>query len=115
MSIDKLLAVVSVTEHERAMAWYERFFGRPADATPMPGLADWHVTDTAWVQVYRDPERSGRAVVNFAVDELDGHTAELAARGISVRDAGGTSQGGRLGEVVDPDGNVITLIESPST
>lgn len=115
MSISKLLAVVPVSDHDRAVAWYELFFGRPADATPMPGLADWHVSDTGWAQIYQDPERAGRTAVNFAVDDMHAHTAELAGRGIVVRDAGGTSQGGRLAQVNDPDGNAITLIESPST
>ncbi|WP_432090571.1 hypothetical protein [Streptomyces sp. NRRL F-5630] len=45
MRVTHVLAVAPVTDHEAAVAWYERLLGRPADARPMPGLADWHLTD----------------------------------------------------------------------
>ena len=71
MSIDHVLAVVPVADFEAAHAWYERLFGRPADNLPMEGrLVEWRVTDSGWVQVTRDADRAGSALLNFAVDDF---------------------------------------------
>jgi catechol 2,3-dioxygenase-like lactoylglutathione lyase family enzyme len=114
MSITKVLSVVPVADFEASIAWYERLLGRPADAKPMPGLADWHLTDTAWVQVYRDVEHASTAALNFAVDDLRTHTTELFARGITVGDVTTTDKNAKLAAVTDPSGNTITFIENPS-
>lgn len=114
MSVTKVLAVVPVDDFEAAIAWYERFFGRSADARPMADLADWHITVSAWVSVFRDPERRGTTLLNFAVDDLDTHIAELATRGINVGAVTTTTKNARLATVTDPDGNTISLIENPS-
>lgn len=83
MSIDHVLAVVPVADFEAAHAWYERLFGRPADNLPMEGrLVEWRVTGSGWVQVTRDIERAGSALLNFAVDDLDQHVAAVSARGL---------------------------------
>lgn len=109
-----VLAVIPVTDLDTATAWYERLFNRPADARPMPSLADWHLTDTAWVQVYRDPAHAGHTALNFAVDDLAGHTAELAARGLVLGPITTTDKDARLSSITDPEGNTITFIQNPS-
>jgi catechol 2,3-dioxygenase-like lactoylglutathione lyase family enzyme len=114
MTATKVLSVVPVADFDASLAWYERLLGRPADAQPMPGLADWHLTDTAWVSVYRDPDRAGSTALNFAVDELERHTAELTGRDIELGEVTSTNKGARLAAVADPDGNTITFIENPS-
>ncbi|MCK9901786.1 glyoxalase [Parafrankia colletiae] len=114
MSVTKVLSVVPVADFEASTAWYERFFGRPADTRPMPGLADWHVTDDAWVQVFHDADRAGRSALNFAVDDLGAETAVLAGRGVRLGEATTTTRNAKLASVADPDGNTITLIENPS-
>ena len=45
------LAVVPVSDLERADTWYEALFGRPADNRPMPSLVEWQVTGAGWVQI----------------------------------------------------------------
>jgi predicted enzyme related to lactoylglutathione lyase len=115
MSLTRILSVVPVADFGASIAWYERLFEREADARPMPGLADWHLTDTAWVQIYRDRDRAGRTLLNFAVDDLDAHGAELADRGITLGEVTSTDKNARLASTTDPDGNTITFIENPST
>jgi hypothetical protein len=44
----RVLAGVAVADLDAALPSYERLFGRPADAPPMEGLAEWHVTSGAW-------------------------------------------------------------------
>ncbi len=110
MPIEHVLAVVPVTDIDVAHAWYERLLGRPADNRPMQSLADWQVTETGWVQVFLDAERAGVGLLNFAVDDLDQHVAELSGRGVGVEAIEAASKGVRLAAVTDPDGNRITFI-----
>jgi catechol 2,3-dioxygenase-like lactoylglutathione lyase family enzyme len=115
MTMTKVLSVVPVTDLATSTAWYERLLGCPPDARPMASLADWHLTDTAWVQVFHDPRRAGHTALNFAVRELRAHAAELAGRGITLGEISENGKGATLASVTDPDGNVITFIENPTT
>ncbi len=115
MSILKVLAVAPVADMDASVGWYERLFGRPADARPMPSLADWHVTDSGWVQVFQDPERARSALLNLAVADLEAELAELSQRGIASGEVTTATKAGKLAVVADPDGNTVTLIEGPAT
>jgi len=110
MTIDHVLAVVPVSDMGAARSWYERLFGRPPDNRPMDTLAEWRMTDTGWVQVFLDPERAGSTLLNFAVDDLDVHVADLGARGLPLSAIETANKGVRLSATVDPDGNRITFI-----
>ncbi|MET8032534.1 VOC family protein [Streptomyces sp. NPDC005345] len=113
MIITRVLAVAPVSDIERAVAWYERLLGRPADLRPMPGLADWHLTSTGWIQVFQDPEHAGSTLLNLNVDDLDQALADLAARGLTAGTVQPGAQTVRFAALHDPDGNRITLIENP--
>ena len=111
MSIDHVLAVVPVADFEAAHAWYERLFGRPADNLPMEGrLVEWRVTGSGWVQVTRDADRAGSALLNFAVDDLDQHVAEVSERGLAPAAIETVNKGVQLSAIRDPEGNTITFI-----
>ena len=79
MPIEHVLAVVPVSDLERAAAWYEALFGRPADNRPMPSLAEWRVTGAGWVQVTVDHDRAGKGLLNLAVDDLAATRRELSS------------------------------------
>jgi predicted enzyme related to lactoylglutathione lyase len=110
MSIDQVLAVVPVSDLDTARPWYELLVGRSEDNHPMETLVEWRITETAWIQVFEDPERAGSTLLNFAVDDLDKHVAELTARSLTPDSIQSANKGVRLSSVVDPDGNRITFI-----
>ena len=110
MVIEHVLAVVPVSDLERAGAWYEALFGRPADNLPMRTLAEWQVTDAGWVQVTVDADRAGSGLLNLAVDDLAATRDELATRGVETGAIQPVSKGVELSATSDPDGNAITLI-----
>jgi len=110
MPINHVLAVVPVSDMDAARLFYERFFGRPPDNQPMVTLDEWRITDSGWVQVFLDPERAGSTLLNFAVDDLESHVAELRARGLSFDTTETVNKGVQLSAIVDPDGNRITFI-----
>ena len=110
MPIEHVLAVVPVSDIERADTWYEALFGRPADNRPMPSLLEWQVTGAGWVQVTVDTDRAGSGLLNLAVDDLAATRGELATRGVDTAEIQPVSKGVELSATSDPDGNTITLI-----
>ena len=76
----------------------------------METLVEWRITDSAWIQVFHDPQRAGSTLLNFAVDDLDKHLAELTGRGLVPGEIETANKGVRLSTLADPDGNRITFI-----
>ncbi|OEV06052.1 VOC family protein [Streptomyces oceani] len=114
MAVSRVLAVAPVHDIETAVSWYERLLGRPPDSRPMPGLADWHITDSAWVQVFESPEYAGSTLLNLAVEDLERTLRELAAHGLTAGAIQPGTQQVRFAVLRDPDGNRLTLIENPA-
>jgi glyoxylase I family protein len=110
MPIEHVLAVVPVSDIERADTWYEALFGRPADNRPMPSLLEWQVIGAGWVQVTVDTDRAGSGLLNLAVDDLAATREELATRGVDTAEIQPVNKGVELSATSDPDGNTITLI-----
>ncbi|MDQ6805988.1 MAG: VOC family protein [Actinomycetota bacterium] len=104
-----LFAGLAVAHLDAALAWYERFFGRPPDVIPKATEVMWQVTDTGWLYVAVDEARAGNGVVTVMVDDLDEHLAALEERGIdtgTVETAPGLF---RKTVLEDPDGNLLQL------
>lgn len=114
MPINSVLAVVTVADHDAALDWYERLLGRPATRRPMDGLAEWQLTETGALQVVRDAERAGRALLTLSLDDLDAYAAALAARGLTLG-AIDTGVVGRFASIADPEGNTVTLVDARGT
>lgn len=112
MIVTNVLAVVPVSDMDAAETWYERLLGRPADNRPMPGLADWHLTDGGWMQIFHDAGSAGSTSVNLVVADLPTAAEEITGRGLGVDEIVEASAGVRLLPIADPDGNTITLIEN---
>jgi glyoxylase I family protein len=110
VSIEHVLAVVPVSDVEKSHGWYSSLFGRSADNNPMPTLFEWQVLPGAWVQVFSDPQRAGSGLLNFAVDDLEGHLAQVNGRGLHPGEIVEANKGVRLSTLTDPDGNTIRLI-----
>ncbi|WP_066803102.1 VOC family protein [Sphingomonas asaccharolytica] len=78
--IDRTPAVLSTDDMTRAEAWFERFFGHPGDANPMPILREWH-EGSGGIAVFEQADQAGNGFVTMLVDSLDAHRAQLAERG----------------------------------
>jgi hypothetical protein len=111
MSIDNALASVAVRDLKTSVKWYEKIFGRPADATPMPEVAEWRFAGGGGVQVYQLPARAGSGSFTLAVTRIDQEIEKL--RGLGV-DTGSQPSGKNVKTVMikDPDGNSIAFAEA---
>jgi glyoxylase I family protein len=113
MSVNRVLAGVAVGDIDAAVTWYERLFGRPADALPMEGLAEWHVPSGGVVQLVADRERAGRSLLTLDFDDLEHELGVMRERGIDVGALDATTSDKVLiAATTDPAGNAITLVEA---
>jgi predicted enzyme related to lactoylglutathione lyase len=109
MTFTSVLAQTTVDDLDRAERWYAALFGRRPDSRPMDGLIEWHLSDAAGVQVWREPERSGRSTVLLGADDLDAVAGDLSAAGIA-HDGPEPGGSGRVLRLADPDGNRVVLV-----
>jgi predicted enzyme related to lactoylglutathione lyase len=111
MKIENAIASVAVKDLKAASAWYEKLFGRPADSTPMPTVAEWKCERGGWLQVYELAERAGTGSCTLAVSDIAGVIAQLQSLGI---DTSQTSSGEKVKTVMitDPDGNHLAFAQA---
>jgi len=104
-----------VSDRIKALAWYQAFFGRPADEI-MGDEYLWQVGENAWVVIDdRDVRaaRVGGAMITLGVNDLDDILGRLAVHGIGHEPVETYSDGLRHVVVLDPDGNSLSLAEMP--
>ena len=111
MRIANVLASLAVKDLKSATAWYEKVFGRPADSTPMPEVAEWKFERGGWLQVYQLPERAGAGSCTLAVDDIEAAVAHLQSLGV---DTSGRTAGEKVKTVMitDPDGNHLAFAQT---
>jgi catechol 2,3-dioxygenase-like lactoylglutathione lyase family enzyme len=111
-----LYSVVGVSDRTKALPWFEAFFGRPADEV----IGDeylWQVGENAWVVIDdRDMRaaRVGGTMITFGVTDLEAILARLAQHGIEHEPVETYGNGVRHVEVLDPDGNSLSLAQVPA-
>ena len=111
-----LHSVVCVRDRERSRKWYEVFFGRAADEVIGEEYL-WQVGENAWVVIddrHMRAVRVGGTMITLGVTGLDDILARLAEHGIGHEPVETYGNGVRHVEVLDPDGNSLSLAEVPA-
>lgn len=111
MKIENAIASIAVKDLKTASAWYEKLFGRTADSTPMPEVAEWKFERGGWLQVYELAERAGAGSCTLAVSDIASVTAHLKSMGLDTSEA---SSGAKVKTVMvtDPDGNHLAFAQA---
>ena len=110
--ITQLIAGVPVSDLERGIDWYTRFFGREPDMRAGEEIL-WDVDEHATLFIEPNAAQAGAGRITFAVSELDALLEGLAARGIAYEPVETYSNGVRHTRIPDPDGNAIAFAEPP--
>lgn len=108
MPIETIFANVSCSDLSVSEPWYEKLFGRAADRHPMAGLAEWHFTASAEVQLYEDKAKAGRSTLTIGVLPLGEERERLRQAGIAAGEIEPAEHFFIL-RLSDPDGNLIVL------
>ena len=112
INVQGIYAAATVRDLEAALAWYQRFIGRPADDHPLPHMAQWRNMGAAGLQLWRDAERAGNAVMTIVVSDLSAEITRLAAeRILPATEARGDF--GAVANFFDQENNRIILAEPP--
>jgi catechol 2,3-dioxygenase-like lactoylglutathione lyase family enzyme len=109
--VANVLAGMPVADMDTAIDWYTRLLGRSPDARPMPGLADWHFPHQQTLQLVLDTGRAGGGIVTLHVADIAAARDALAREGIHVDLDDTTSDKVEFGQLTDPDGNSVSLVE----
>ncbi|GAA5150048.1 hypothetical protein GCM10023340_26330 [Nocardioides marinquilinus] len=110
LPVSALLAAVPVRDADAAREFYERLLGTPPSEAPMPGLTQWDVAGGV-LQVVVDADRAGGGLLTLVVEDVGSAAAALRARGLEVDVATGEVVTA-LTQLLDPDGNAITLVQA---
>jgi hypothetical protein len=113
MSESNLVSVVGVlpvTDHAKAVTWYQKWIGRAPDVEPMDGIAEWQLSENAWIQVTVDPESAGHTTVVVGVKDIDAQRSACAAVEIAVGDVNDYGFV-KTTEAIDPAGNKILFVQ----
>ena len=113
MAVTYVFAGIPVAHRDSAAGWYGRLIGRPPDLVPNDDEAAWRLTETGWIYIVVDAERTGSALHTLLVDDLDGFLADIAERGITTNPVETIGGGVRRTEVTDPDGNHLQIGQPP--
>ncbi|OLT54754.1 glyoxalase [Corynebacterium sp. CNJ-954] len=106
--ITRVLAHCTVSDLARARDWYGGLFERTPDAEPMPGLIEWHIGDSAGLQVWSEPDRAGASSVVLGDTDIDVVAARMTRLGID-HDGPQPGGGARILPLSDPDGNRVVF------
>ena len=109
--IRNAIASLAVSDELKAAEWYERFFGRPADAAPMKGLLEWKFEDGGWLQVYQAADRAGQGSCTLSVTDLVREVSRLQQAGFATSEPAQAATV-KVMMIKDPDGNSIALAET---
>jgi hypothetical protein len=110
MSTPHTLESLAVKDLAISVGWYQKLFGRLADSSPMPEVAEWKFERGGWLQVYQLEELAGSGIATLAVTSLERQISSLREMGIDPGPAM-ISRTARTVMIRDPDGNSIEFVE----
>ncbi|MBO0891468.1 MAG: hypothetical protein J2P14_11145, partial [Acidothermales bacterium] len=106
MDVD-LFAGFSVADLQRAVDWFDRFFGDVESFEPNDTERVWTVAEHRHVYVRLQPEHAGHGEVTLFVGDFHGFVDAVARRGIRPQARETYENGVRKAVYRDPDGNAI--------
>jgi hypothetical protein len=117
MPAHQVLATVAVSDFAASSAWYARLFGRAPDNSPNASCAEWQIARCTRIQVLprnalADSGQRAGAALGIMVDDLDEILLGLQGRQIDVPPPQLATHYLRFAPICDPDGNLVTFVES---
>lgn len=112
MQIQGIYAALSTTDMQAAEHFYSLLFDREPDDRPMQGLIQWRNVAGANIQIFENRNGAGAGRLTIVVPKMESARHALSEIGVSLS---GEKQGdfGKIAQISDPDGNLITLAEPP--
>ena len=109
-----LFAGVPVSDLDKSIDWYTRFFGRPPDQRVGDEIL-WDLDEHATLFIEPNAAQAGAGRITISVTGLETLLARLADEAIEYEPIETYSNGVRHTTVPDPDGNAIAFAEPPES
>ena len=106
MDVD-LLAGIALSDLQRAVGWFDRFFGGSESFDPNDAERFWTVSKHRHLYVVLKLEHTGHAMVTLFVSDFDAFVDAVAQRGIRPESRETYGNGVRKAIYRDPDGNEV--------
>jgi predicted enzyme related to lactoylglutathione lyase len=113
-NINSVISVIPVKDYDNAMIWYTTLLEREADIVPVEYVAEWQLTENAWVQVTKDPDRAGKSTVIIGVQDIEDQRTMLEKAKMPIGEIIEIPGIIKMAEIVDPDGNKISFVQDIS-
>jgi hypothetical protein len=104
-----LFAGIPVSDHRRALTWYESLLGSEPAFLPNDREAVWELAEHRYLYIEELPEHAGHALHTVFVDDLDDRVRNISARGIEPSSRETYENGVRKVTYRDPDGNEVSF------
>ncbi|WP_426701509.1 VOC family protein [Rhodanobacter sp. Col0626] len=112
MNIQYVYAAAYVRDMDSSVAFYTRLLGREPDDRPMESLVQWRGFGEAGIQLFKDAAKAGSSRMTLVIPDLAKTKADLENAHIELAHIQ-EGEFGKVAQVTDPDGNMITLAEPP--
>ena len=113
MNINKTYISLLVSNIEVSKDWYTKLLGREPDNKPMDSLIQWEIFNHSGIGICTEKEIAHRGALFLYVDDLSQELQRLKKESIEFgKDIKGDYS--TLVQILDPDGNLITLASSPN-
>jgi catechol 2,3-dioxygenase-like lactoylglutathione lyase family enzyme len=108
MTIRTIFAHVSCSDLAASIAWYTKLFDHAPDRRPMEGLAEWHFTESAELQLYEEKKHAGHSTLTLGVLPMTPERERLVAAGLKPGEIE-EAKDFYIMRMRDPDGNLIVF------
>lgn len=113
MKLLKTYSALLTADLKAAENWYTKLLGRGPDNRPMDSLVQWELSEQSGLAISTDKEIAVKGVMFIYIEDVDAERSRLKGLGIELgKDIKGDYS--ILAQVVDPDGNTLTLATPPS-
>lgn len=112
ITVQGVYACACVTDFDEALVWYTKFMGRAPDDRPFAGMAQWRNMGGAGLQLWQDDERAGKSIMTVVVPVMAEERQRLTKAGLTLA-PDNVGDWGVVAQILDPEGNRITLAEPP--
>jgi len=106
---------IPVPDLHQAVEWYRRLLGDVTEINPAPGVWEFQVTRSGWLQLLEGwSGPPGGAVVRFETDDIEASRARVEGLGVEVGKTHTVPGAVRYFEFSDPFGNRLSFYEMRS-
>ena len=110
--IKSLTVGLPVTDLNSAVEWYRRLLGEVEEINPAPGVWEFQVISSGWLQLFESEiNGSNPAVVRFESDDIKASRRLAVSLGTNVGETETVPEAIRYFEFRDPFGNQLSFYE----